>query len=959
MARTVVALLLATAAALAAPPVLAATVTTAADVCSPTADPCTVTAHLAVASGATLDFGTRALVIARGASLDASPGGTFTINAGSLVVQPGGQLLARSATGGSGGYITVTTTGSIAVQAAGTAHGRIDVSGDAGAGDITLTAGGAVSVDGLVVAHATASDGDGGCITVTAGGAIGVTGTFDTSSGSQGGGGMICFEAVGAVTVSGVLDATGGDFDGGEIDVDSSQAGVSLGELDVPGGGSSGSGGTIMITAQQDITLGGPLNGPGGGQTGQGGDGADITVVANGSTHVLAQVNAASGPDGSGGCPDIEGTNGDVVITAALKAQGIGTDSCGGDVFLSAAGNVSVQQIDVSGGTCGGGDVQATAVNGTLSLPAEIDADGSVIDSAGSMELAGEVLQVGAAGNLHANGGFGSITLTACTLQVPAGAQVATTGEKSANLFQASGLMTLAGTVVSGGTNTLQYLDPTRPPVITGSVTPPPQASVNGALAPCHQLAVCGNGLLEPGEQCDDGNNVPCDGCSPTCTVERCGNGTVDCGEQCDLGPQNGAPGQSCDATCHLVTVGGLLTLPGRPTPVEGCYLEWQVRNPNGAVSKGFPSRTQTCIDGDPACDADGLNDGGCSFQVETCLHVPDARLPSCVLYGLQSVNLRRPNAVSPADAVDAANAATLAGALETTPVELLSGSTVLQANPPTLAINACSPLVTLRVPRAKGKSGQRSFTLAATAVDGKAMRSNHLHLVCANEPAVCANGKVEIGEQCDDGNTVSCDGCSSSCRIEACGNGVVECNEECDDGAKNGTPGDPCTAQCTLPPPPLRIGGGGHGAGECDLEWSLALGQPALDRHGLPDFKQTCQAGDRSCDFSTTPGVCRFHLWACLAGADARYTCPAVAVSSVDVLAPSVRKTGTDGAARAALVAGLGALGFPAGPGEVCTPRMNVDVPAGSHKLVLRTRAHGADGTRDTDALRLRCLPP
>src|SRR5579875_3382849 len=81
---------------------------TAVDVCAPTANPCTVSTDLKVASGATLDFGSRALVIARGASLDASPGGMFTINAGSLTVQPGGQLLARSATGGYGGDITVT-----------------------------------------------------------------------------------------------------------------------------------------------------------------------------------------------------------------------------------------------------------------------------------------------------------------------------------------------------------------------------------------------------------------------------------------------------------------------------------------------------------------------------------------------------------------------------------------------------------------------------------------------------------------------------------------------------------------------------------------------------------------------------------------------------------------------------------------------------------------------------------
>ena len=67
---------------------------------------------------------------------------------------------------------------------------------------------------------------------------------------------------------------------------------------------------------------------------------------------------------------------------------------------------------------------------------------------------------------------------------------------------------------------------------------------------------------------------------------------------------------------------------------------------------------------------------------------------------------------------------------------------------------------------------------------------------------AVCGNGVVEEGEQCDDGNTVDGDGCSSTCQIEACcGNGILEPGEECDDG--NNTSGDGCSADCHLESPP------------------------------------------------------------------------------------------------------------------------------------------------------------
>jgi cysteine-rich repeat protein len=68
----------------------------------------------------------------------------------------------------------------------------------------------------------------------------------------------------------------------------------------------------------------------------------------------------------------------------------------------------------------------------------------------------------------------------------------------------------------------------------------------------------------------------------------------------------------------------------------------------------------------------------------------------------------------------------------------------------------------------------------------------------------LCGNAAVDyaLGEECDDGNTASGDGCSASCQIEAapsCGDGVLDLvnDEECDDG--NGQNGDGCSAACQL----------------------------------------------------------------------------------------------------------------------------------------------------------------
>jgi len=73
---------------------------------------------------------------------------------------------------------------------------------------------------------------------------------------------------------------------------------------------------------------------------------------------------------------------------------------------------------------------------------------------------------------------------------------------------------------------------------------------------------VCGNGLKEGAEQCDDGNLTLGDGCSNTCTaetaVQACGNGVRDVEEACDDG--NTQDGDGCEKTCTLT-----------PKPITQC----------------------------------------------------------------------------------------------------------------------------------------------------------------------------------------------------------------------------------------------------------------------------------------------------------------------------------------------------------------------------------------------------
>ena len=90
-------------------------------------------------------------------------------------------------------------------------------------------------------------------------------------------------------------------------------------------------------------------------------------------------------------------------------------------------------------------------------------------------------------------------------------------------------------------------------------------------------LEGCGDGLPDPGEECDDGfaANTVESACLPTCTLNICGDGFVHEGvEQCDLGQGNSHDFGGCvPGTCHwapncgdgVVTPGHELCDPGAP----------------------------------------------------------------------------------------------------------------------------------------------------------------------------------------------------------------------------------------------------------------------------------------------------------------------------------------------------------------------------------------------------------
>jgi cysteine-rich repeat protein len=47
--------------------------------------------------------------------------------------------------------------------------------------------------------------------------------------------------------------------------------------------------------------------------------------------------------------------------------------------------------------------------------------------------------------------------------------------------------------------------------------------------------------------------------------------------------------------------------------------------------------------------------------------------------------------------------------------------------------------------------------------------------------PSPCGNGRVDPGEECDDGNLDSSDHCTASCKVATCGDGITNADEACD----------------------------------------------------------------------------------------------------------------------------------------------------------------------------------
>lgn len=200
-----------------------------------------------------------------------------------------------------------------------------------------------------------------------------------------------------------------------------------------------------------------------------------------------------------------------------------------------------------------------------------------------------------------------------------------------------------AGCFAGSGTNTTA-------PLLTadqrGSVRPFDGGAVGPTPARCDigafELGGCGDGIVDTGEQCDDGkgnSDTTPDACRTDCTNPVCGDGVADAGEECDDG--NLAAGDGCSSDCSNevppacgdgILQSGETCDDANLVGGDGCDANCRIE---AACGDGTVDPGEKCDDGNTA-DGDGcsakctvesppsflLGDGGCGLiQIEASKH--------------------------------------------------------------------------------------------------------------------------------------------------------------------------------------------------------------------------------------------------------------------------------------------------------------------------------------------------
>ncbi len=329
-----------------------------------------------------------------------------------------GSSLDTSALQGAGGAVTVDAIGNITI------NGAINTSGDFGdSGAITLNAingdisafslnasgdnssGGAVSLDAtgnITINDAinTAGDfGDGGAISLNA-----INGDISAvslnASGLEGAGGAVSLDAIGNITINGAIN-TAGDFgDGGAITLNT-DGNIVATSIDASSRGESiANGGAITLNAGGDIATT-DINSSADADLSVSGFVIDDLVVSavGGEISLNAEGDIATGNLDSSADADVIANasaeiEGDVIAGDGGIIGNLNSEAHGGEINLSAQGNIATTEIDTSAFADADADADAQ-IEGDL-----VTGDGGSIGDVNSAAQGGEINLITSQGNI-------------------------------------------------------------------------------------------------------------------------------------------------------------------------------------------------------------------------------------------------------------------------------------------------------------------------------------------------------------------------------------------------------------------------------------------------------------------------------------------------------------------------------------------------------------------------------
>ncbi|RMG98908.1 MAG: DUF4215 domain-containing protein [Deltaproteobacteria bacterium] len=249
--------------------------------------------------------------------------------------------------------------------------------------------------------------------------------------------------------------------------------------------------------------------------------------------------------------------------------------------------------------------------------------------------------------------------------------------------------------------------------------------------------AICGNGMVEPGEACDDGNQSNNDECLNTCEAATCGDGFLWAGmEECDDGNMDDT--DTCLSNCKVFTCGDGVVGPG-----EACDDGNQNNDDECTNDCALPTCGNGIVEGMEECDDGNMDD-------------TDACLSTCL-------------------AAKCGDNVVWAGMEECDDGNMVDD-------------DECTNMCT------NPECGDGIVQMGEACDDGNMVDDDGCTNACTTPE--CGDGIVQMGEECDDGNMDDTDDCTNTCTNAICGDGIVHAGvETCDDG--NQTNGDGCNVDC------------------------------------------------------------------------------------------------------------------------------------------------------------------